>query len=34
MSIFEYDEEKHLRTVREEGYEDGVEFWIRTRGTQ
>lgn len=25
MSIFEYDEEKHLRTVREEGYEDGVE---------
>jgi hypothetical protein len=24
MSIFEYDEELHLRTVREEGYEDGV----------
>lgn len=25
MSIFEYDEEKHMRTVRKEGYEDGVE---------
>ena len=26
MSIFEYDEEKHLRTVRREGYEDGVAY--------
>lgn len=26
MSIFEYDEEKHLRTVRSEGYEDGVAY--------
>ena len=25
ISIFEYDEEKHMRTVRKEGYEDGVE---------
>lgn len=24
MSIFEYDEEKHMRTVRQEGYEDGM----------
>ena len=28
MSIFEYDEEKHLRTVRREGYEDGVAYGI------
>ena len=26
MSIFEYDEEKHMRTVRKEGYEDGVVY--------
>ena len=25
MSIFEYDEEKHMRTVREEGIEKGRE---------
>lgn len=24
MSIFEYDEEKHMRTVREEGMEEGI----------
>ncbi len=23
MSIYEYDEEKHMRQTREEGYEDG-----------
>ncbi len=28
MSIFEYDEEKHMRTVRSEGYEDGLEDGI------
>lgn len=28
MSIFEYDEEKHLQTVRSEGYEDGLEQGI------
>ncbi len=28
MSIFEYDEEKHMRTVRSEGYEDGLEQGI------
>ncbi len=25
MSIFEYDEEKHMKTVRSEGFEDGFE---------
>ncbi len=25
MSIFEYDEELHKRTLREEGYEEGLE---------
>lgn len=25
MSIFEYDEKKHMQTVRREGYEDGME---------
>lgn len=25
MSIFEYDEEKHMRTVKEEGIEQGEE---------
>ncbi len=25
MSIFEYDEEKHMRTVRSEGFEDGLK---------
>lgn len=28
MSIFEYDEEKHMRTVREEGIEQGIERGI------
>ncbi len=28
MSIFEYDEEKHMRTVRSEGFEDGFEQGI------
>ncbi len=28
MSIFEYDEEKHMRTVRSEGFEDGLEQGI------
>ncbi len=28
MSIFEYDEEKHMRTVRSEGFEDGLERGI------
>lgn len=25
MSIYEYDEERHMRQIREEGYEDGYE---------
>lgn len=25
MSIYEYDEERHMRQTREEGYEDGYE---------
>lgn len=25
MSIYEYDEEKHMRQTREEGYEDGYD---------
>ncbi len=29
MSIFEYDEEKHMRTVRSEGFEDGLEQGIK-----
>ena len=33
MSIFEYDEEKHMKTVREEGYEDGVN-WGLERGIE
>ncbi len=33
MSIFEYDEEKHMRTVRSEGFEDGLEQGI-TQGAQ
>ena len=28
MSIFEYDEEKHMRTIREEGIEQGIEKGI------
>ncbi len=28
MSIFEYDEEKHMRMVRSEGFEDGLEQGI------
>ncbi|MBD5473464.1 MAG: hypothetical protein HDR20_11410 [Lachnospiraceae bacterium] len=29
MSIYEYDEEKHMRQTREEGYEDGREAGIK-----
>ncbi len=28
MSIFEYDKELHERTLREEGYEEGLEHGI------
>ena len=28
MSIYEYDEQKHMKFVREEGYEDGYESGI------
>ena len=29
MSIYEYDEEKHMRQTREEGYEDGLATGIK-----
>ena len=29
MSIYEYDEEKHMRQTREEGYEDGLAVGIK-----
>ncbi len=34
MSIFEYDEEKHMRTVRSEGFEDGLEQGIEQKEYQ
>ena len=30
MSIYEYDEEKHMRQTREEGYEDGYDDGLAT----
>ena len=31
MSIFEYDQEKHMRQEREEAYNDGVETTLITQ---